>query len=79
MPRSYPTLTLDDAVDEVDERCAVCDVAGAIDQRVLPSDQITRHERAEIACVRRPRSRTSGGSLDDVRTNTVTSCPAASA
>ena len=38
-------------VEQADERVAVGDVAGAIDQRVLPSDQIKRHERAEIACM----------------------------
>ena len=43
----------DEPIDEADERFAVGDVAGAIDQRVLPSDQIERHERAEIARVHR--------------------------
>ena len=43
----------DEPVDQADERFAVGDVAGAIDQRVLSSDQVKRHERAEIACVHR--------------------------
>ena len=45
----------DEAVDQADERFAVGDVAGTIDQRVRPSDQIERHERVEIACMHRDR------------------------
>ena len=43
----------DEPVHQADERFAVGDVTRAIDQRVVPSNQVKRHERAEIACMHR--------------------------
>ena len=48
---AFACMRAAEAVEQADERVAVGDVAGAIDQRVVPSDQVERHGRAEIACV----------------------------